>query len=143
MHFFPDQLSKINHGKLAIIVEDQVPNAQLFGIKIDWYGQIIDYLKKGYFDNHMQKEDYSQLVIKARPYILCDGHLHKLGLDGVLKQCLTPIETFKVLEEFHERLVGGHYGNNTIVKKIMSIGSYWPIIHKDVVNLCQRCDICQ
>jgi hypothetical protein len=82
-------------------------------------------------------------VIKARSYTLCDGHLHKLGHDGVLRQCLTPIEAFKVLEEFHERLAIGHYGNNTIMKKIMLTCYWWPTIHKDVVNLYQRCDICQ
>jgi hypothetical protein len=92
----------------------------LFGIEIDWYGQIIDYFKKGYFDNDMPKEEQSQLVIKGRSYTLCDGHLHKLGSDGVLRQCLTPIEVYKVLEEIHEGLVGSHYSKNTIVKKIMS-----------------------
>ncbi len=30
VHFLPNQLSKINHGKLAIGVEYQLPNAQLF-----------------------------------------------------------------------------------------------------------------
>jgi hypothetical protein len=59
------------------------------------------------------------------------------------RQCLTSIEAFKVLEEFHERPVGGHYGSNMIVKKIMST-SYWRLtIHKDDADLCQRCDICQ
>ncbi len=47
------------------------------------------------------------------------------------------------MEEFHDGLVGGHYGKNTTMKKMMSIGYWWPIIHKDVVDLCQRCDICQ
>jgi hypothetical protein len=49
----------------------------------------------------MPKEERSRFMIKTRPYMLCDGHLHKLGHDGMLKQWLTPIETFKVLEEFH------------------------------------------
>jgi hypothetical protein len=70
----------------------------------------------------MPIKEHSRLVIKARPYTLCDGHLHKLGPDEVLRQCLTPIEAFKVLEEFHERPAGGHYSSNTIVKKFMSIG---------------------
>jgi len=70
----------------------------------------------------MPKEEQNRLVIKARPYTLCDGHLHKLRPNGMLKQCLTPIETSKFLEKFHEGLTVGHYGNNTIVKKIMSIG---------------------
>ncbi len=59
-------------------------------------------------------------MIKTRPYTLYDGHLYKLGPNGVLKQCLTPIEAFKVLEEFHEGPIGGHYGSNTTMKKIMS-----------------------
>jgi len=35
MHFLPNQLSIINHGVSAIGVEDQLFDAQLFGIKID------------------------------------------------------------------------------------------------------------
>jgi hypothetical protein len=41
-------------------------------------------------------------VIKVKPYTLSDGHLHKLGSDGVLRHCLTPIEAFKILKIFHE-----------------------------------------
>jgi hypothetical protein len=44
------------------------------------------------------EKEQNQLVIKARPNTLCDGHLHKLGPDGMLRQCLTPIEASKVLE---------------------------------------------
>jgi hypothetical protein len=122
VHFLLDQLCIINHGELVIGVEDQLLNTQLFGIEIEWYRQIIDYLKKGYFDDNMPKEEQNQWVIKARPYTLYDGHLHKLGLDGMLKQCLTPIEAFKVLENFNERLARGHYGSNMTMKKIMSAG---------------------
>jgi hypothetical protein len=38
VHFLPNQLSIIDHGVLVIEVEDQLFDAQLFGIKIDWYG---------------------------------------------------------------------------------------------------------
>jgi hypothetical protein len=56
VHFLLDQLSIINHGELTIGLEDQLHDAQLFNRKFDWYGQIIDYLKKGYFDGDMSKE---------------------------------------------------------------------------------------
>jgi hypothetical protein len=59
VQFLFDPLSRINHGKLVIGVENQLLDAQLFGIEIDWYKQIIDYLKKGYFDNDMAKEKQS------------------------------------------------------------------------------------
>ncbi len=51
---------------------------------IDWYGPIMKYLKKGYFDNDVPKEEKSQVVIRARPYTLYDRQLYKLGPDGVL-----------------------------------------------------------
>jgi hypothetical protein len=121
VHFLPNQLSIINHGELAIGVENQLHDAQLLSIKFDLYGQIIDYFKKSYFHDNMPKEKRSQWVTKTKPYTY-DGHLHKLRPNGILRQFVTPIEAFKVLEEFHERPIGGYYGSNTIVKKIMSIG---------------------
>jgi hypothetical protein len=35
VHFLPNQLSIINHGVSVIRVEDQLIDAQLFGIEID------------------------------------------------------------------------------------------------------------
>jgi hypothetical protein len=35
VHFSPNQLSIINHGVLAIGVEDQLIDAESFGIEID------------------------------------------------------------------------------------------------------------
>jgi len=142
VHFLPNQLSIINHGELAIGVENQLHDAQLLSIKFDLYGQIIDYFKKSYFHDNMPKEKRSQWVTKTKPYTY-DGHLHKLRPNGILRQFVTPIEAFKVLEEFHERPIGGYYGSNTIVKKIMSIGYWWLTIHKYTTNLCQKCDIYQ
>jgi hypothetical protein len=41
------------------------------------------------------------------PYTLYDEHLYKLGLDGVLQQCLFLEKVFKILEDFHERPIVG------------------------------------
>jgi len=49
VHSLPNQLSIINHGELAIGVENQLHDAQLFSIKFDLYGQISDYFKKKLF----------------------------------------------------------------------------------------------
>jgi hypothetical protein len=47
------------------------------------------------------------------------------------------------LEDFHEGPINGHFVVNTIVGKILSLGYWWPIMHKYDVELCQNCDICQ
>ncbi len=119
VHFLPKHLSKISHGELVEGVDDQLPNAHLFNVGVDWYGPIIEYLKKGYFDNNVPKEERSWIVIRVKPYTLYDKQLYKLGLDGVLRQCLLLEEVFKILKYFHEGAVGGHFGMNTIIRKIL------------------------
>jgi hypothetical protein len=53
-------------------------------VGVDWYGVIIEYLKKGYFDINVPKEERHQIVIRVGPYTLYGGQLYKLGPDGVL-----------------------------------------------------------
>jgi hypothetical protein len=49
---------------------------------------------------------------------------------------LSPIEANVILTELHDGLVGGHYGINTTIKKILIVGYYWPTIQRDVAELC-------
>lgn len=37
----------------------------------------------------------------------------------------------KVLKKFHDGRVGGHFGEETILHKILRVGYYWPILFKD------------
>jgi hypothetical protein len=46
IHFLPDHLSRINHGELVIGIDDQLLDVHLFNVGLDWYGPIIEYLKK-------------------------------------------------------------------------------------------------
>jgi hypothetical protein len=80
-------------------------------------------LKKWYLDNDVSKKEISRIVIRVLPYTLYNGHLYKLGLDGVLQQCLFLENAFIILEDFHEWLASGHFGIN-IVMRIMLLSSY-------------------
>jgi ASC-1-like (ASCH) protein len=92
----------------------------LFVVQIDWYGPILKYRQKGYFENDIPKEERSRIDIKYKPYSLYEGQLYKLGSDNILQQCLTFEEMVKVLANFHEGLVGGHFGINNIVRKVLA-----------------------
>jgi hypothetical protein len=69
--------------------------------------------------------------------------LHKLGPNGVLRHCLSPVETNVIFTELHDGSARGHYGINTIVKNLLILGCWLPIVQRDVAKLCQSCDICQ
>jgi hypothetical protein len=82
------------------------------------------------------------MVIKSKPYSLYERQLYKLGPDNILRQCLMFEKTVKILADFHEGLIGGHFGINTTVRKVLASSYWWSMLNKDV-EMCQTCDICQ
>jgi hypothetical protein len=54
IHFVPNQLSQISHGEPTIRVKAQLLDAILF--TLGWYGPILEYLQKGYFENNIPKK---------------------------------------------------------------------------------------
>jgi hypothetical protein len=63
---------------------------------------------------------------------LYEGQLYKLGLDSILRQCLTFEKMAKVLANFHEGLARGHLCINIIIRKVLAFGYWWPTLNKNV-----------
>jgi hypothetical protein len=61
-------------------------------------------------------------TFKSRPYTHNNSPLYKMGPNGVLCQCLTSGEAQWILVNLQEKHVKGHYGANTIVKKLLTMG---------------------
>jgi hypothetical protein len=96
-------------------VDDQLLDANIFIINIDWYGPIREYFKKGYFKDDIPKEEKKSILIKAQPYTLQNNILYKLRPDGVLRQCLHEPKVECILSKFHEGRASGHYGIHNII----------------------------
>jgi hypothetical protein len=45
--------------------------------------------------------------------------------------------------KMHEGHVGGHYGIQTIVKKLLVATYWWPTMQKTTAKLCQNYEICE
>jgi hypothetical protein len=43
-----------------------------------------------------------------------------------------------ILEEAHDGIIGGNYTENEIVQNILHIGLWWPTLHKDAKEYCNR-----
>ncbi|CAM6126878.1 unnamed protein product [Calypogeia fissa] len=70
----------------------------------------------------MNAEVGAMFLRKAAPYLLIKGVLHKHGADGHTRRCLEEDEITKVMEALHDGEVGGHYGANNTVRKILDAG---------------------
>ena len=48
-----------------------------------------------------------------------------------------------ILTEAHTGIAGGHYSGKPTLKKILTIGLWWPTLQKDVKEFCRSRDVCQ
>jgi hypothetical protein len=83
------------------------------------------------------------LVVWAADYQLIAGHLYKMGADSILRRCVLEHERPRILAESHEGIAGGHYAGKATVQKVLCAGLWWPTIHRDSKEYCQKCDVCQ
>jgi hypothetical protein len=66
-----------------------------------------------------------------------------MGIDNILRRYGLEHERPRVLTETHEGIARGHYAGKAITHKVLHGGLWWPTIHRDLKEYCQRCDVCQ
>ena len=66
-----------------------------------------------------------------------------MGLDQVLWRCVMDHEKEDILWECHCGVAGGHIGAKPTARKILQVGLWWPIVHKDSKEFLKKCDVCQ
>jgi hypothetical protein len=66
-----------------------------------------------------------------------------MGQNNIFRCCETIDETQKILGELHEGFGGGHFIVDTIAKKIIDVGYWWPKLVRDVFEFYRSCDACQ
>ena len=37
----------------------------------------------------------------------------------------------------------GHYSGNSTTHKVLTTGLWWPTLHRDAMEFCRSCDVCQ
>lgn len=76
-------------------------------------------------------------------YRLLDGVLFKRNFDKILLHYVDRQQVEKILHEFHNGPMGGHFSNQTTIMKIIHVSYYWPSLFKYVHALIQGCKECQ
>jgi hypothetical protein len=78
------------------------------------------------------------MVVRAAYYQLIAGHLYKMGVDSILRRCVLEHERPRILAEAHEGNIGGNYAGKAITQKVLRVGLWWPTVHKDAKEYCQK-----
>ena len=56
---------------------------------------------------------------------------------------MLPHERSLILEEAHAGITSGHYSGKPTAQNILTVGLWWPTLHKEVKEFCRSCDVCQ
>jgi hypothetical protein len=62
--------------------------------------------------------------------------------DNKMHKCLTTLEGKIVLKGQHEGVVRRQFVAHITIKKVLDVGYQWPILFKDIYELCKSCDNC-
>ena len=60
-----------------------------------------------------------------------------------LLRCVSREESKIILAEVHGGECGDHLGGQTLAKKILRYGYFWPEINRDAADYSRKCDRCQ
>ena len=79
----------------------------------------------------------------AKNYVISDDTLNCLGIDSILRRCLTLEEVESILNDFHSGACGGHISGLATTQKILRVCYFWPLIFKDFMEAVKKYNPCQ
>jgi transposase InsO family protein len=110
--------------------------------QVEWYADIIFYLKNLTCPSHLVGHKKRALRLKSSKYVLTRDGLGWKNPDGVILRCVDDVESKKLMDEFHGGFCGGHFAAKTTTHKILRAGYYWPTIFSDVHQFVRKCEPC-
>ena len=80
---------------------------------------------------------------QAARYILVDGILYRRGYSMPLLRYISKEKAKELMKEVHKGFCGDHAGGQSLSKKILRQGYFWPTMNEDSVDFVRKCDKCQ
>jgi hypothetical protein len=65
-----------------------------------------------------------------------------MGADNILIRCVLKHEIPRTLAEAHEGIERGKYASKATAQKLLRIGLWWLIVHRDSKEYFQIYDVC-
>jgi hypothetical protein len=109
-------LTKSNEKALGMVnqVNNEEWHPNLLKLEqVDWYTDIIFYLKNLTCPRYLVGHKKRALRLKSSKYVLIRDGLGWKNPDGIILRCVDDIESKKLMDEFHGGFCGGHFAAKT------------------------------
>ena len=107
-----------------------------------WMDPIVLYLKHDTLPD--DKVEAGKIRRKATRFWLSeDSKLYRRSFSGPYLLCVHPEAAELILEELHEGICGSHTGGRSLSHRALTLGYWWPSMHKEALDYVKKCDQCQ
>ncbi|XP_062104288.1 uncharacterized protein LOC133815465 [Humulus lupulus] len=120
---------------LSISALDEVESIQP---QDGWMEPIVKYLISRELPR--DKKAARKLLYQVLRYIIMDNRLYRRGYSMALLRCVSKQEANLILQEVHEGFCGDHVGGQSLSKKILRQGYFWPTMNGDAMDYFKKCD---
>ncbi|GJZ16222.1 reverse transcriptase domain-containing protein, partial [Tanacetum coccineum] len=143
-----DHLSRIENDETSDYseVDDNFPGETLMEISTrdePWFADFANYLVSDIIPKGMTYQQKNKFFSDLKHYFWEEPYLFKVCFDGMIRRCVSGLETQTILDQCHHGPTGGHYGPNTTAKKVLDSGFYWPTVIKEAHTQVRLCEACQ
>lgn len=140
----PNDVSWIEIGEEPNNLEEGLPNAQLFVVRVanNHFVDIIHFLTTSMASEGYKSQQKNELVVHMTCFSVIVGHMYKMVIDEILRRYVLDFERDRILTKANGEVAGGHYAGKVTVHKILSTGLWWPTLHKDFKAYYKTCDTC-
>ncbi|XP_050289752.1 uncharacterized protein LOC126727897 [Quercus robur] len=107
-----------------------------------WMDPIVLYLKHDTLPD--DKVEADKIRRKTTQFWLSeDSKFYRRSFSGPYLLCVHPETTELILEELHEGICGSHTGGRSLSHRALTLGYWWPSMHKEALEYVKKCDQCQ
>ncbi|GJZ30845.1 reverse transcriptase domain-containing protein [Tanacetum coccineum] len=127
-------------------LDDKFPRQTLMEINTKdepWFTNFANYLIADIIPKGMTYQKKNKFFSDLKHYFWEEPYLFKVCYDGMIRRCVSGLETRTILDQCHHGPTDGHYGPNVTAKKILDSGFYLPTIIKEAHTLVRLCEACQ
>ncbi|GAU49854.1 hypothetical protein TSUD_129960 [Trifolium subterraneum] len=94
-----------------------------------WMAPVYNFLKSNILPAYAKEA--TKIRKRACSYILLDDKLYRRGFSIPLLKCVEETRVEFILQEIHEGINGQHIGGQSLARKALRAGYYWPTMQND------------